>query len=213
MGLLDKFSSGSSGRTPTSGGPKRAYGIEKVAELMRSLPTENMDLVVQVVKKTLESFNVDVSGIIGDAEQKLGAIQSRIDRFEGEIAKFRKEIEEREGEIKSLKEDFQEISEIKSHLEAVKASTDEADVPEYARKATAAKKAAEKKAAEKKPPEKKEEPKPADKGKDKIPDATPEPKKEAAKADDAAKKDSGAKSKSAFFRRREGKDKPEGEGK
>src|SRR5207249_10211877 len=51
--------------------PKVAYTIDDAVRLMRSLPVErNADLVVRVVRTTLESLNVHVADIIGDAEQR-----------------------------------------------------------------------------------------------------------------------------------------------
>src|SRR5277367_1413451 len=43
------------------------YGINKAIELMRTLPDDNIELVVRVVKATLESTNSAVATIIKDA--------------------------------------------------------------------------------------------------------------------------------------------------
>ena len=53
-------------RKPAAAKPTKAedmpdFGIQKAIELMRELPSQNVELVVQVVKKTLESMNVDAN--------------------------------------------------------------------------------------------------------------------------------------------------------
>ena len=103
MGLLDKMRSGASARTPVA---KSKYGLDQAAELLRSLPTENFELVITVVKKTLQSFNVDVGQIVIDAKGRLTKIENEIDSCEAEIEKFKKEVEDREETIKALKEIF-----------------------------------------------------------------------------------------------------------
>jgi peptidoglycan hydrolase CwlO-like protein len=126
MGLLDKFSSGAS-KPPT---PLRSkYTIEQAIKLMRSLPaSKDMNLVIHVMKATLDSLNVDVSGIVADAERKLGKIQTKIDTFSDEIEKFEKEIAARREAIDVLKQEFKETHEIKGQLEVVRDSTDEESV-------------------------------------------------------------------------------------
>src|SRR6266545_6088697 len=61
------------------------YGIEKAIELMRLLPADNIELVVQVVKKTLESLQIQVPSIIKDASRKQQDIEGRIDVLKKEI--------------------------------------------------------------------------------------------------------------------------------
>src|SRR6266478_1985249 len=48
------------------------YGINKAIELMRLLPDENVELIVRVVKTTLESTNINVASIVKDATRKQG---------------------------------------------------------------------------------------------------------------------------------------------
>src|SRR5437016_13411537 len=46
------------------------YGINKAIELMRLLPDDNVELIVRVVKTTLESTNINVASIVKDATRK-----------------------------------------------------------------------------------------------------------------------------------------------
>lgn len=106
------------------------FGIQKAIELMRDLPQQNVELVVQVVKKTLESMEVDVATIIDDAKNKQAKIQGRIKGLEEEIAEYKEEIEAREEEIKALKSDFSETRTVRERLEmAQKGVTPKAVIP------------------------------------------------------------------------------------
>jgi hypothetical protein len=105
------------------------FGIQKAIELMRDLPQQNVELVVQVVKKTLESMQVDVATIIDDAKSRQAKIQGRIKGLEEEIAEFKEEIAAREEEITALKSDFAETRQVRERLEmAQKGTIPKADV-------------------------------------------------------------------------------------
>lgn len=79
------------------------YGIQDAIELIRQLPNVDSDIVVSVVRKTLESTKIHVSEIITDAEQREAAIESR---SEGLITK----ISDLEGQIKNLNAEISELN-------------------------------------------------------------------------------------------------------
>lgn len=93
------------------------YGIDKAIQLMRTLPSDNVELVVQVVKHTLESTNVHIPEIITDAKRKQDDIQGRIKVLRDEIADFEREIETRREEISRLDADYKETSLVRERLE------------------------------------------------------------------------------------------------
>jgi hypothetical protein len=93
-----------------------SFGINKAIELMRTLPSDNVELVVQVVKLTLESTKIKISTIIEDATRKQEDIQGRIKVLKNEIADFEKEIATRRDEIAGLEADFDETSTVKERL-------------------------------------------------------------------------------------------------
>jgi len=93
-----------------------SFGIDKAIELMRTLPADNVELVVQVVKLTLESTKIKIATIIDDATRKQDDIQGRIKVLKSEIAEFEKEIATRKDEINSLETDFEETSTVKERL-------------------------------------------------------------------------------------------------
>jgi hypothetical protein len=101
------------------------YGIEKAIELMRLLPADNVELVVQVVKKTLESLQIQVPSIIKDASRKQQDIEGRIDVLKKEIAELEGEISTRKTEISALETDHKETTSVKERLILAEKLTEE----------------------------------------------------------------------------------------
>jgi hypothetical protein len=99
--------------------PKQSplYGIEEVIGLMRELPQENRELVVTVVKKTLESTQIDLDEIIGGAEDKESRLRDKTQTLQSEIKNLQQEIEKRNQEIALLQKDLKETSSVKEKLE------------------------------------------------------------------------------------------------
>src|SRR4051812_44322068 len=60
--------------------PRPHYGIQNAIELMRALPVDqaNVELVVAVIKGTLESLKVKVSDIIVDATARQKDLEGRV---------------------------------------------------------------------------------------------------------------------------------------
>ena len=92
------------------------YGINKAIELMRLLPDENVELIVRVVKTTLESTNINVASIVKDAARKQAQIEARVDVLKKEIAGLESEIGTRRSEIGTLETDHKETSMVKDRL-------------------------------------------------------------------------------------------------
>jgi hypothetical protein len=101
------------------------YGINAAIQLMRSLPVDqNPELVVTVIKTTLESLRVKVPEIIADASRKQADLEKRVETLTKEITDFEKEIAQRREEIARLEADHKETSSVKARLEmAEKMST------------------------------------------------------------------------------------------
>jgi TolA-binding protein len=96
---------------------KSGYGIAETTLLMRSLPVDqNVELVVRVVRSTLESMNVQLPEIIEDAAAKEQELQGRMATLNGEIAEFSKQIESRRQEIARLEEELTETTTVKERL-------------------------------------------------------------------------------------------------
>ena len=93
------------------------YGIEEAVGLMRKLPDVDTEVVITVVRKTLESANVRVNEIIADAEKKEGNINKRTNTLTSEIEELQKKITLRNKEISILTKDLQETTKVKKLLQ------------------------------------------------------------------------------------------------
>jgi uncharacterized small protein (DUF1192 family) len=92
------------------------FSINKAIELIRALPDDNMELVVTIVRATLESVNIKVSTIIDDAARKQTHLEARIGVLSREIAALEAEVAVRQQEIASLEADYKETSTVKDWL-------------------------------------------------------------------------------------------------
>jgi hypothetical protein len=92
------------------------YGIDDAIQLMRTLPQENVELVVRVVKHTLESTRIDIGAIIEDASQKQQRIEGRVQVLKDAIADLEREIQVRKKEIDELETDHRETTKVKERL-------------------------------------------------------------------------------------------------
>ena len=101
---------------PGGNRPVTSYGIDDAIQLMRTLPQENVELVVRVVKHTLESTRIDISAIIDDASQKQQRIEARVQVLKDAIADLEKEIQVRRKEIDELETDHRETTKVKERL-------------------------------------------------------------------------------------------------
>jgi chromosome segregation ATPase len=100
-----------------------AYGIENAIQLMRALPVDqNVELVVAVIKGTLESLKVKVSDIIEDASRKEKDLENRVSNLKQQISEFEKEIQQRRDEIGRLEADHAETSSVKGRLQLAERS-------------------------------------------------------------------------------------------
>ncbi len=112
--------------------PRTAYGIDQAIVLMRALPVDqNVELVVQVIKTTLESLRVRVSDIIQDASRKQQDLEGRVSHLKREIADFEKEIAQRKDTIAKLEADHAETTAVKGRLELAE-KAQKAQVPKAA---------------------------------------------------------------------------------
>lgn len=93
-------------------------GIDHAIQLIRSLPTDkNVDLVVTVLKTTLESLGIRVVDIINDAVQRQKDLQGRVGQLKGEIQMLEKEIDQRTQEIVRLEAAHAETTKVREYLE------------------------------------------------------------------------------------------------
>lgn len=96
--------------------PPLAFGIDEAIALVRTLPSRSTELVMQVVKRTLESVGVDVARIIESAAKKEQAIEARIGELRAKIEELEGEIAAHKKEIASLEADQREVSSVKERM-------------------------------------------------------------------------------------------------
>jgi hypothetical protein len=93
-------------------------GIDHAIMLMRCLPTDkHLDVVVTVLKTTLESLGISVVDIVADAAQRLQHIEMRAAQLKGEIAGLEQEIARRTEEIAWMNAAHAETTIVMDYLE------------------------------------------------------------------------------------------------
>jgi hypothetical protein len=98
--------------------PRAPYGISDAIELMRKMPLDqNPELIVVVIKTTLESMKVKVPDIIEDGTRRQMEIENRIGLLRQQIVDLELEILTRRDEIARLEQDYAETTYVKGRLE------------------------------------------------------------------------------------------------
>lgn len=101
----------------SKGGRAPAYGIADAMQLLRSLPVDqNLELVIRVVRVTLNSLNVRVEDIIEDATRKQKSISDTVAALHGQVADLEKQLEARRREIAAHEADLKETTSVKERL-------------------------------------------------------------------------------------------------
>lgn len=108
--------------------PEPSFGIDEAVVLMRQLPSRNIDLVMQVVKKTLESLRVDVPKIIEGAAEKEHRIEQRILSLKSEIETLESKISTHRKEIGGLEAEQKEVLQVKERLSLAQKAEQEPSV-------------------------------------------------------------------------------------
>ena len=69
------------------------YGIDDAIKLMRTLPVEeNENLVVRVMKTTLESLKVRIGDIVDDAMKRQDVLGKKVGDYKAQIASFERDL-------------------------------------------------------------------------------------------------------------------------
>jgi len=105
-----------------------SYGIDQVIALMRDLPadTNNCNIVVSTVTKTLESANIDVFKIVDDARQKETALGVKINELNNEIDALKTQIAEKKEQINVSSAILEETKKVRELLENTKTDSSKA---------------------------------------------------------------------------------------
>jgi hypothetical protein len=97
----------------------QAYGVADLIRLLKTIPVDqHPDLVVRVVKTTLESVGVHSSQVIEDALKQESIIHERIGVLEKEIEGLTGEIQQRKEEIAQLQVELSEATRARERLQS-----------------------------------------------------------------------------------------------
>lgn len=109
-------SRGNGGSVASGVGP--AFGISEAIQLLRSLPNDqNAELIVRVVRTTLESLNVHLSDIIDDASRKEQLTEERVAAVRGQVADLEQQLAGLRHDIETLEAELRETSEVRERLQ------------------------------------------------------------------------------------------------
>ncbi|MEJ2444448.1 MAG: hypothetical protein P8Y42_13485 [Exilibacterium sp.] len=106
-------------KSPAAPAPKQrqGYNIEDAIELMRLLPRDNNEIVVTVVKKTLESTHIEVADIIKGADEKENRLRELNRSLEQEIKELQEQITKRNQRINEIQADLKETVDVRERLQ------------------------------------------------------------------------------------------------
>jgi hypothetical protein len=97
----------------------RSYGVADLVRLLKTIPVDqHPDLVVRVVKTTLESVGVHSSQVLEDALKQEGVIHERIAVLEKEIEGLTGEIQQRREQITQLQVELSEATRVRERLQS-----------------------------------------------------------------------------------------------
>jgi hypothetical protein len=112
------------------------YGVARAIEMMRKLPEEHIELVVDVVRIALESAHIELAAIIDDATRQEVQIDERVAVLRAEISELEQQIATRKEEIAALDAKRQETTRVKERLSLAENRAKEARLPAASAKTT-----------------------------------------------------------------------------
>ena len=98
--------------------PSDTYGIRRAIDLLRRLPRGERGVLVEVVRMTLESVDIQVAAIVEDASNREAEIDRRIAVLRTAVKEREEEISTRREEIANLEVEQKEIARVKQELNA-----------------------------------------------------------------------------------------------
>jgi len=95
------------------------YTIDRVLDLMREVPADgpNSKLVIQVVRKTLESAGINLPSVLEMSNQRQDAITNEIVRLQTEISSLRQAIDEKTEQVSKLQSYLGELGQLRERFE------------------------------------------------------------------------------------------------
>jgi hypothetical protein len=103
---------------PAAAASARRYGIEDAIHLMRKLPLDqNVELILLVIRNTLNSMNVSMKDVIDDGSAKQERLRTNLAGLEATISALEKEMQIRRQEMEAVEADLAETTLVKQRLE------------------------------------------------------------------------------------------------
>lgn len=96
------------------------YSIDDAMALMRQLPDEPDDRLMEVICKTLESARIRTDDVLQDAQQKEQRIRRQHQGIEQDIAGLQKQIDDKQAQLAELSASLEELTRIKARFEQVR---------------------------------------------------------------------------------------------
>jgi DNA repair ATPase RecN len=95
------------------------YSIDQALALMRSVPAEGLNerLVVQVIRKTLESAGISIPQVLGAVVQRQDEVTNEIVRIQTEIASLHQQIEIKTAQVQNYQDQLAEIDQLRERFE------------------------------------------------------------------------------------------------
>lgn len=97
-------------------GPTIKFGIKDAIDLINSLPSENTELVIPVVVKTLESANIHLDEIIEDADKHEKILETRSHRLIEQIEEMEAKVASLSDQVMSMNSQLEEITHVRELL-------------------------------------------------------------------------------------------------
>jgi hypothetical protein len=94
----------------------QGYGVDQLMKLMRELPSGNVELVVRVLKKTLESVRISVPALIQDAARRESELDDKMAGHRRTIAALEDEIASKKRAIEEIETQYREVMMVKERL-------------------------------------------------------------------------------------------------
>src|SRR5262245_60783787 len=117
MSLFGKPVEHASPGAPSDVNGQGGYGIGDLIRLLKSIPIDrHPELVVQVIKTTLESVGVKSSAVVEDALAQENAMRDAMEMLESQIVVLTQEIDARRYQIAQLQDELRETTHARSLL-------------------------------------------------------------------------------------------------
>jgi hypothetical protein len=95
------------------------FGVDQALMLLRQIPSDrsNEKMVVDVVRKTLESTGINIQRLIEATTHRQDEVTNEIVRIQGEITAFHQAIEEKTIIVQQYQEQLAEIGSLRERFE------------------------------------------------------------------------------------------------